>query len=456
MMPGPPEPYLIPGGKLMNNLANLKINLTQEEQGILHGRQGATMQKIMKTVVLYGEALGAEKLADITGNGHFVITYAIPGIAPSMEMLDELMESGLRAKGTFTLDPKPPLDFNNWHLTPEQVQILEKMYKDQKLYDERMLQLGLRDKDACTCTPYLPEVGNIPKRGDILAWSESACAIFANSALGARTNRNGAIMDLLCSIVGKAPLAGLLTDEGRKATWRIEIKTEKLPLPQLLGAAIGTKVLADVPFIIGLDRFLGPSLSKVTRDYLHEMGAACATAGAVGLYHVENITPEAVDYGAGLLASNHKAYIIDDEELRGLLASYPVLWKDKDAKPEKCYLGCPHLSLQQLNWWANKIHHSLQKKGRSQLPVKTTICAAPQVLEKFKTDGEAYEMLASAGVKFSVGCPMQLFDNDLSAEEAIITNSNKLRAYTSARFFPDEELVEILVSGEIEGGRYNE
>lgn len=434
----------------MDNLENLKIKLTREEKDVLQGKQGTTLQKIMKTVVLYGEAMGAEKLADIDGNGHFVITYAIPGIAPSMEMLDELVESGLKTKTPFTLDPKPPLDFENWNLDSEQIRILEKMYEDQVRYDERMIQLGLRDADACTCTPYLPEVGNIPEKGAILAWSESACAIFANSVLGARTNKNGAIIDLLCNIVGKAPLAGLLTDEGRKATWLIEIKTKNLPLPQLLGAAIGVKILADVPFIVGLDRFLGTGLNAKTRDYLHDMGAACATAGAVGLYHIENITPEALEQGQNLLLPNHKTHIIDDQELQNLLSSYPEMWKDKNAKPEKCYLGCPHLSLQQLYWWDERIHMALQAKNQSRLVVKTTICAAPQVLEKFKAEGKAYERFKRAGVKLSIGCPMQLFDNDISAEEAILTNSNKLRAYTSARFFPDQDLVDILVSGRSE------
>jgi predicted aconitase len=433
-------------------LEHLRMRLTQEEQDILRGRQGPVLQRVMETVVLYGEALGAEKLVDIDGNGHFVIAYAIPGIAPSMEMLDELVATGLKTKTPFTLDPKPPLDFENWWLSSEQVQLLEQMYGEQVRYDERMGQLGLRDADAWTCTPYLPQVGNVPKRGDVLAWSESACAIFANSVLAARTNKNGAIMDLLCGIVGKAPLAGLLTDEGRRATWLIEVDTEGLPPPQLLGAAVGKKVLAGVPYLVGLDRFLGSGLNEKTRDYVHEMGAACATAGAVALFHVEKITPEAVDYGRGLLASGYKTHRIDDQQLQDLLASYPVMWEDEDSSPEKCFIGCPHLSMEQLYWWTNEISSALQAAGRRKLLVKTTLSAAPQVLEKFKSDDVACEKLESTGVKLSQGCPMQLFDNDLSAEDAIVTNSNKLRAYTAARFFPDEELVEILVSGEIGGG----
>jgi hypothetical protein len=256
-------------------------------------------------------------------------------------------------------------------------------------------------------------------------------------------------MDLLSNIAGKTPLADLLTDAGRKATWLIEVKTRKLPLPQLLGAAIGMKVLADVSFIVGLDRFLSSGLNEETRDYLHEMGTACATAGAVGLYHVESITPEAVEYGTKLLIPNFTTYIIDDRELENLYSSYQVLWPDKETRPEKCFIGCPHFSLRQLHWWTDRIGTALRRKSQDQLKVKTTICAAPQVLEKFKTDGMAYERLERAGVKLSPGCPMQLFDNDLSAGEAIITNSNKLRAYTAARFFPDEKLVGILANGEI-------
>jgi predicted aconitase len=119
-----------------------------------------------------------------------------------------------------------------------------------------MLQLGLKDVEAYTCTPYLAEVGNIPRRGARLAWSESSCVVFANSVLAARTNRNAAVMDILCNIAGKTPLTGFLTDEGRRANWWVEVTTRSLPNPQLLGAAIGMKVMEDVPYIVGLDLLL--------------------------------------------------------------------------------------------------------------------------------------------------------------------------------------------------------
>jgi predicted aconitase len=359
--------------------------------------------------------------------------------------------AGLKTKYPFTLDPHPPLDFENLNLEPEVENAILDMFSDQERYDKLMFQLGLRDKDAYTCNPYQPEVGNIPGRGTILAWSESACAIFANSVFGARTNRNGAIMDLLLNIVGKTPLAGLLTDEGRRANWLVEIKTETLPDPQLLGAAIGLKLLAGVPFITGLDHFLKTALDESTTDYLQEMGAILATYSAVDLFHVENITPEAVDMGKDLLTSEYGTYVVDEEELEQLLISFPLLWDDPKAKPEKCYIGCPHLSLRQIDWWAEEIEKELKVRGQERLAVETILCAAPQVLQKFQADEGTHQRMLDAGLRFSTACSETIFETGLCTGKPVITNSNKLRAYTSARFFPDEDLVEILVTGEVDG-----
>jgi predicted aconitase len=437
----------------MVDLENLDINLSKEEREVLQGEHGPTLQKVMKTLVLYGEALGAERLVEIGGGGHMVISWAMPGISPSLDLLDELISAGLQTTFPFTLDPKAPLDFENLDLRPDQEAALTQLFIEQEAYDDRMLKLGLRDADAYSCNPYQPEVGNIPARGTILAWSESACAIFANSVLAARTNRNGAIMDLLSNIVGKTPYVGLLTEEGRRASWLIKVQTDQLPNPQLLGAVIGEKVVEEVPFITGLDRFLGEGLGEKSRDYLHEMGAACATYGAVGLYHVENITPEAVDHGRSILKDGFKTFVIDDPILRELRESYPVLWLDKEAKPEKCLIGCPHLSLNQLNWWAEKIQRTLEERNQSRLAVETVLFAAPQVLQKFTSDHERKKRLKESGILLSTACAETLYEGQVCSGDTVVTNSNKLRAYTTARFFPDEVLLEIMVGGEIANGR---
>ena len=433
----------------MIDIEDLTTELTDEEREVLGGKHGETLQRVMETVVQYAEALGAKRLVDIGGPGHFVIPWASPGIAPPLEMLDELAEAGLETTNPFTLDPCSPLDFEPLDLTEAQQKLVLEMYKDQGPYDRRLLQLGLRDPDAYTCNPYVPEVGNTPEEGTILAWSESACAVFANSVLGARTNRNGAIMDLLSNLVGKTPLTGLLTDEGRTATRLIQIDTAELPHPQLLGAALGRLVLADVPYIVGLDRFLGSGLNDANRDYLQEMGAGCATYGAVGLFHVENITPEAVAQGRGLLDPQLTAEVIDDRVLADLMDSFPKLWTSGGERPERCFIGCPHLSLKQMKWWSENIHNSLDATGRNRLAVDTLICTAPGVLEEFKTDVVAHDRLIDAGVKLGVTCVETLFEGGVIGDARVVTNSTKLRAYAPAAFFEDHELLEIMVSGEI-------
>lgn len=423
------------------------MKLNQEEKLMLEGKQGPTLQKVMKSLVLYGEAIGADEFVEIEGNGHFSWPFSLSGVGLRLEMLDELVAAGLKTKYPFTLDPWAPLDFENLDLTPDQEHAFLQIYKDQRRYDERMLQLGLLSSDSYTCTPYLLEVGNIPKRDTVVAWSETSCVVYANSVLGARTNRNAAIMDLFSNIVGKTPLTGFLTDEGRKATWLIEVNTSKLPNPQLLGGYFGPKILNEVPYIVGLDRFLGPGLPNNTIDYLKEMGAACGAIGGVGLYHVENITPEAVDYKTQLLSEGFKTMVIGDRELQELIDAYPIMWANNDAKPQRCLIGCPHVSLQELYWWTGKIYEALQKRGASRVVMPTTIAAAPQVLRIFMADRPVFDRLISMGVKLSPTCEEACMANPLLANEAVATNSNKLRAFTTARMYKNEQLLEIITGG---------
>ena len=130
------------------------------------------------------------------------------------------------------------------------------MYATQDSYEDQLKELGLMDRDAFTCACYLDQVGNTPKKGDILSWAESSAVVYANSVLGARCNRNSGIMDIMGSIAGFVPHFGLLTDEGRKATWIVKVNCKKKPEAQLLGSAIGMKVMEDVPYIMGMEKWL--------------------------------------------------------------------------------------------------------------------------------------------------------------------------------------------------------
>jgi predicted aconitase len=416
------------------------MKLAPEEIEILDGRRGETLQKALKSVVLYGETFGAKRLLPIDGSIHLVTSFGIPMLTPVFDIMDELIKENLRTKESFTVDPRP-LDYENVKCNPLQKVVFRIMYGKQEMYEKQLKEVGLKDDNAFTCTCYLPGVGNTPKKGDILSWAESSAVVFANSVLGARSNRNSGVIELLCGIVGKVPEFGLLTDEGRKAKWLIQLKTSKLPNAQILGSAIGMKVMEDVPYIVGLDKHLGKGISDTTINYLKDMGAASASNGAVGLYHVENITPEAIDLGESLLVDDYKTYIIGDEELNRIYESYPVMWKNTSQTPKKCFIGCPHLSLSQVYDWVERIEEAVKISGEGKVLIDTILSASPDVIQEFKKDKLALQRLNGIGVKLTYICPLMYMNNPLCAKEPIITNSNKLRTYTTARFYTDETIL---------------
>jgi predicted aconitase len=226
----------------------------------------------------------------------------------------------------------------------------------------------------------------------------------------------------------------------------IEVKTAKKPEAQLLCSAIGMKVMEEVPFIRGLDSWTGRELNQAAKDYLKDMGAATASNGAVGLYHVENLTPEAVESGAELILPGAKTYVIDDAELERVEREYPVIWKNKAAQPKLCFVGCPHLSLAQLTAWTDNICAGLEKNGRKKTAVPTVFTAAPSVLKAFNKT-EAAGRLAKTGVITSAICPLMYMNNPLCGKMPVITNSNKLRTYTSARYYRDGEILAKITGG---------
>ena len=292
----------------------------------------------------------------------------------------------------------------------------------------------------------MDQVGNVPKKGDVLSWAESSAVVYANSVLGARCNRNSGIMDIMGSVLGYVPYFGLLTDEGRKATWIVKIETSKKPEAQLLGSAIGMKVMEDVPYVVGLDKWIGRELDEATCSYLKDFGAATASNGAVGLYHIENLTPEAVELGTDLIVENAQVYVIDDAELERVKANYPVMWKNKDASPKLCFMGCPHMSLEQLKDWTDRVEAALKEAGNSKVVIPTVFTAAPKVLEEFNQT-EYAKRLEKTGVITSYICPLMYMNNPLCKSMPVITSSNKLRTYTTSRYYTDDEILVQITKG---------
>ena len=420
--------------------------LTDEQQAILNGSQGETMAKVMKTLVMYGETFGADKMVPVTSDyNHLVTSFGLKMMGPVFDLMQKLIDAGAISQQKFSVDPRP-LDKNVPANFLQNFIFNNFMYSKQTAYEAQLQKLGLMNEDAFTCACYLDQVGNTPKKGDVLSWAESSAVVYANSVLGARCNRNSGIMDIMGSIAGFVPHFGLLTDEGRKATWIVKVDCKKKPEAQLLGSAIGMKVMEDVPFITGMEQWLGTELNDENKAYLKDFGAATASNGAVGLYHIENLTPEAKELGASLVAPGAKVYVIDDAELERVKNNYPVIWKDRDAKPKLCFIGCPHMSMQQLIDWTVAVEEGLKASGNKKVLIPTVFTTAPGVKKEFEKT-EYAKRLEATGVILSYICPLMYMNNPLAGKMPVITCSNKLRTYTSARFYSEDEILVKITKG---------
>lgn len=421
--------------------------LTDEQQAILNGSKGETMAKVWKTLVMYGDAFGAEKMVPVTSKyNHLVTSFGLKMMKPVFDLMQQLIDAGAISQQQFSVDPRP-LDKNVPANLLQKLIFNKFMYSTQAEYEEQLKQLGLVSEDAFTCACYLDQVGNVPGKGDVLSWAESSAVVYANSVLGARCNRNSGIMDIMGSIAGYVPAFGLLTDEGRKATWIVKVECKEKPEAQLLGSAIGMKVMEDVPYITGMEKWLGEELTDAACAYLKDFGAATASNGAVGLYHIANLTPEAKELGESLIAEGAQVYVIDDAELQRVKDSYPVMWKNPYAKPKLCFIGCPHLSMEQLKDWTNRVEKGLAAAGNKKVQIPTVFTTAPAVKKAFLETEDA-KRLEKMGIVLSDICPLMYMNNPLCKSMPVITCSNKLRTYTTSRFYTEEEIL-----GKITGGK---
>ena len=256
------------------------MQLTEDERLLLEGASGPAPKLAMRIVVRMAEILGARELVPITSSHIDGCLYHGDG---GVEFAERLVELGGRVAVPATLN----------------VGALDLLHPGRVRGGDRRREMALRQMRAyqalgCsptwTCAPY--QAGHRPALGQHVAWGESNAVAFANSVLGARTNRYGDFMDICCALAGRAPRTGLHLDERRRATVVVDtgaidagLKRRDVFYPVLgtwLGAAVGDRVAV----LTGLP-------ASVSEDQLKAMGAAAASSGAVGLFHVEGVTPEA-------------------------------------------------------------------------------------------------------------------------------------------------------------------
>ena len=288
------------------------------------------MQLAMRIVVRMAEILGARELVDIASAHIDGCLYHGDGGVEFGERLVEL-GGGVAVPATLNVGA---LDL----LNPARVRA-HGHRREMALRQMRAYQ-ALGCKPTWTCAPY--QAGHRPAPGEHVAWGESNAVCFANSVLGARTNRYGDFMDICCAIAGRAPRTGLHLDEQRRATVAVhtdaidaELRRRDVFYP-VLGTWLGATVDDRVAVVTGLPQ-------SVTEDQLKAMGAAAASSGAVGLFHVEGVTPEAPDLDTALGGMAPQAVITPTPQ--ALRAARDTLSTADAGRIDAVAVGSPHFSM---------------------------------------------------------------------------------------------------------------
>lgn len=297
--------------------------LSKEEEQMLAGKQGTAVQKAMEIQTALGEIFGAEKMIEISSVQISGVSYANLG-EPGLKYLNTMAMDG-KVRVLTTLNPAG-MDLEEW----EKLGIDEEFAANQLRVIDAFKKMGV--VTTATCTPYL--VGNVPRFGEHIAWAESSAVIYANSAIGARTNREGGPSALAAALTGRVPLYGMHLDENRVPVVTIEFDGDLSGTHEFgaLGELIGTTTKSKVVYIKGI--------KSATLEELKSFGASLATFGGVALYHMEEITPEYQMY-----AIPKETISFNWQDVRDVVQSL----SDKDiGEVDFVSIGCPHASLNEL------------------------------------------------------------------------------------------------------------
>jgi predicted aconitase len=322
--------------------------LTPQEEKMEAGEYGPAVQKSMEILIALGNIYNAERMVDITSAQISGVSYKTIGDA-GLEFLEDMAKDA-RIIVPSTLNPAG-VDLDRW----KELGFSEEFTKRQLKIIEAYREMDITT--TCTCAPYL--VGNVPMKGDHVAWSESSAVAYVNSVIGARTNREGGPGALSAAICGKTPEYGYHLEEERKANLIVEVETEiKGADYGAIGYLVGKAVGDGVPYF----RFKNPS----KRDNLKSLGAALASSGAVALYHVEKLTPEYEFALEGLQSSDLERISIDRSEINEIREKISTT----SGKPDLICLGCPHASIEEIRKVADEV---VGKQLKNELWVCTSI-----------------------------------------------------------------------------------
>ena len=370
------------------------MELTAEQRDMLEGRQGETLGLCLKSLVQYGAAFGARRLVPIA-SAHLTGSFKIFFYTKYYELLSRLVREGVRVRVPTTLNPRPGYDF-----APQN----RIVFRSQKWHEEQLEALGIIPNYSCVCYLYQ----NVPRFGEVLGWAESSAVIWANSVAGARTNRNSIMMDVCQAVTGLTPEFGYLLDEHRRGQLLVRLDVQRMDAAAL-GFLVGRLAVDRVPV---LEHW------PFTPAELKNMGAAMASSGAVTMYHVIGVTPEAPDASTAFGGRPPPEMVtITQADLDAVRDS-----QEMQAAASVVVFGCPQMTVEE----AVEIgRHFVGKRVRK--PVLFHM--VPAAFEEFaKTD--LYPELLRSGVEFWQHCPLAGLSLRIGlGRKDVLTNSGKLYYY---------------------------
>ena len=345
------------------------MKLTNEEQKMLNGERGYAVRKSMEILTALGDIYGAEQLIKVGSVQVAGVSYHNLGDA-GLEFLNELAKDG-KVKVLTTLNPAG-MDLENW----KNLGISEEFADKQNQVIQAFEKMGILI--SCTCTPYL--IGNLPRFGEHIAWSESSAVTFANSVIGAKTNREGGPSALAAAFVGKTPSYGLHLDENRKPDVSVQVNTPLVKLSDwgALGYAIGKKAENKIPYIMGI--------KEAELDELKSFCASLVTYGAKPLFYMKGITPASES-----VQPPKETITIEQSDLEN---AYDNI-NDQVSEIDFVCVGCPHCSIKEISEIARLVEGKRVSEG-------TELWVATSRSAKQLADNRGYtQVIEKAGGKFA-------------------------------------------------------
>lgn len=373
------------------------FELTDSQREMLEGKEGEGLKLCMQTLVEYGRVFGAKRLLPIR-SAHLTGSFRILTFSKYYEIIERLIAEGVKFKVPATVNPRPGYDYK-WH---NKIAFLH-----QKQHEENLQKLGVTPNFSCACYDAI----NVPEKGDILAWAESSAVIFANSVIGARSNRNSIMIDICSAATGVTPDFGLLQVPNRKGNVHIKLEVDRMDAAAL-GFLVGKKVVDKIPVI---DHY---PFSKVE---FKNMGGAMAASGSVGLYHVVGSTPEA--------ATLEEAFQVESKDQMKNIPVITITQKDLDSVRSKkevqenspiVAFGCPQMNYEEA------MHIGSFFKGKK-VKRKTLFHLIPNAYERF-SQTDTYKDVLKAGVEVHQHCPLSGLTVRIGRQQ-VLTNSGKLYYY---------------------------